>query len=65
MSFLERKEARRRYYERFVKGWKQQKCSSCSGSGYYDSDNSPECGACDGTGKERYKPDLLEMENEL
>jgi len=26
-------------------------CISCNGTGYYDSDGSPECGICDGTGK--------------
>lgn len=28
-----------------------EKCSACSGSGYYDSDGSPACDACNGTGK--------------
>lgn len=27
-------------------------CVSCSGTGRYDSKNSPHCGSCDGTGKE-------------
>ena len=26
-------------------------CTSCNGSGHYDSNGSPKCGACDGTGK--------------
>ena len=26
-------------------------CLSCNGSGYYDSDDNPPCGACDGTGE--------------
>ena len=30
---------------------KKQKCSACSGSGYYDHNGSPPCGACNGTGK--------------
>ena len=57
MNFHERKKERKKYYEKFVKGWKLRPCSACNGSGYYDVDNSPECGACDGTGKERYKPE--------
>ncbi|CNI59837.1 hypothetical protein [Yersinia bercovieri] len=31
-------------------------CSACNGSGYYDNDGSPYCGACGGTGKERFQP---------
>lgn len=57
MTFAERKKERTEYYEKHVKGWKLRDCSACSGSGYYDHDGSPACGACDGTGKERYKPD--------
>jgi DnaJ-class molecular chaperone len=30
----------------------KQKCYACNGSGYYDSNGSPPCGACDGTGLE-------------
>ena len=56
MNFHERKEQRKAYYEKFVKGWKLRPCGACNGSGYYDSDENPECGACDGTGKERYNP---------
>jgi DnaJ-class molecular chaperone len=57
MDFKERKQERKEHYEQNVKGWKQRVCSACSGSGYYDSFNSPKCGACNGTGKERYKPE--------
>lgn len=57
MNFHERKKERKEYYERYVKGWKQRNCTACNGSGYYDHDGSPPCGACDGTGKETYKPD--------
>lgn len=28
------------------------KCSACGGSGRYDNDGSPPCGACNGTGRE-------------
>ena len=28
------------------------KCIACNGSGHYDHNGSPPCGACDGTGKE-------------
>ncbi len=55
-SFHERKEQRKKYYENYIKGWKQRECTACNGSGYYDHNGSPFCGACDGTGKELYKP---------
>lgn len=57
MGFRERKAERTDYYRRYVAGWKLRKCTACNGSGYYDSDRSPRCGGCDGTGKERYKPE--------
>lgn len=56
-TFAERKAARADYYRRFVHGWKLRTCTACAGSGYYDLHGSPRCGACDGTGKERYKPE--------
>lgn len=55
-TFHERKAERKEYYENWVKGWKLRPCSACNGSGYYDHNGSPDCGACDGTGKERYNP---------
>lgn len=54
-SFHERKAQRKAYYDKYVKGWKQRKCTACNGSGYYDNGGGHYCGACDGTGKERYK----------
>ena len=54
MTFHERKQARREYYENYVKGWKLRPCSACNGSGKYDHNGSPDCGSCDGSGKERY-----------
>lgn len=56
MNFLERKEQRKKHYESKIKGWKLRPCTACSGSGYYDAKGSPKCSACNGTGKERYKP---------
>ena len=56
MSFQERKEHRTEYYFKYVFGWKQRPCIACNGSGIYDNTGSPPCGACEGTGKERYKP---------
>lgn len=32
---------------------KAVKCVACNGSGHYDSNGSPPCGACDGTGVEQ------------
>jgi len=55
MDWKERKKQRKEYYEHFILGWKQQSCSACSGSGYYDDTNSPKCGVCNGTGKDWYK----------
>jgi len=56
MSFKERKQKRTEDYEKNVKGWKLRPCSSCNGTGYYDHNGSPKCGACRGSGLEKYKP---------
>lgn len=53
-TFRERKAHRKEYLFRFVYGWRFRACVACSGSGLYDSDGSPPCGGCGGTGKERY-----------
>jgi DnaJ-class molecular chaperone len=55
-NFKARKQQRSENYDRFVHGWKRRDCSACAGSGYYDNNGSPACEACDGTGKENYKP---------
>lgn len=55
MNFNERKKKRSEYYHKFIFGYKQRDCSACSGSGRYDSNGSPPCSSCEGTGKERYK----------
>lgn len=55
-TYQERKAARRDYYERFVEGWRLEKCVACNGSGRYDAKGSPPCGGCDGTGKTRVAP---------
>ena len=57
MDFKERKAQRAEHFALYVHGWKLRDCIACAGSGRYDSDRSPTCGACSGTGKERYKPD--------
>lgn len=54
-DYHRRKEERTKHYNNFVKGWKLRPCTACGGSGYYDNNGSPKCGACNGTGKERYK----------
>lgn len=59
-TFHKRKKERADYYKRFVHGWKLKDCSACSGSGYYDHNGSPMCGACGGTGKVRFQPPLVE-----
>ncbi len=58
MDFRERKKRRKEYLEKYVFGWKLKECTACSGSGRYDHNGSPKCGGCDGTGKERYRPEL-------
>lgn len=62
-GWLERKQWRREYYSRFIEGWKLRPCTSCAGSGYYDDNGSPKCGACDGTGKEKYRESKDERTN--
>lgn len=52
--FYRRKAERTEHYLKYEFGWKLKTCTACSGSGYYDNDGSPDCGSCDGTGKERY-----------
>lgn len=39
-------------FEEALEGLTVHTCFSCSGSGYYDSDDSPPCDSCDGSGKE-------------
>ena len=53
MSWLKDKIERTEHFFRNVYKNKLETCSACSGSGYYDTTDSPACGACGGTGKER------------
>lgn len=55
-DFHERKAERKEFYEKFVRGWKLERCGACSGSGYYDDNGHPKCGLCGGTGKVRCPP---------
>ena len=52
MSYQERKNQRREQYLRQQLSVTRP-CVACSGSGRYDSNGSPACGACDGTGLEQ------------
>lgn len=55
-DFHNRKQERREYFEKYVKGWKLVTCGACNGSGYYDNcirGRIPKCSSCNGTGKER------------
>lgn len=54
-TFRSRKAARSDYFWRFIYGWKLRPCSACNGSGYYDHNGHPQCGACEGTAHERYR----------
>jgi DnaJ-class molecular chaperone len=49
-TFQERKAKRTEKFLSTV-GKKLVTCAACSGSGYYDHEGSPSCGACDGKGK--------------
>ena len=51
-DYHKRKQERTEHYNKYVKGWKLSDCTACSGSGYYCG---KACGACNGTGQERYK----------
>jgi hypothetical protein len=62
-TFHERKADRADYFSRFVNGWKQRPCGCCAGSGHYDNDGAPACGACEGSGKERFPPESLPPPN--
>lgn len=53
-SCLDRKADRTREYLKYSFGWKLRECTACSGSGHYDHNGSPDCGACGGTGRESY-----------
>lgn len=55
MTYQSREAERTEYYKKYVHGWKLRPCTACNGSGYYDHDGSPKCGACGGSGKERYR----------
>ncbi len=61
-TFHERKAERKEAYLKYEYGWRRQRCIACNGSGIYDHNGSPPCGACEGTGYERYKgPKAIEM----
>lgn len=55
MTYLSRKEERRRFFYLCRYLMKQRPCRACSGSGHYDHNGSPPCGACDGTGLEPHR----------
>lgn len=64
-GYRKRKKDRKDYFDTYVKYWVQTDCTACMGSGYYDHDGSPDCGGCDGTGKEWYKPNYAEAETDV
>ena len=55
MTFEQRKRSRALAFFRYRYGWILDACTACMGSGRYDADGSPPCGACDGTGKARVR----------
>ncbi len=60
-DFHERKKERTKYYFKYIHGWKLITCTACSGSGYYDHNDNPKCGCCEGTGKERVSPEYYKQ----
>lgn len=54
-TFRSRKAERTKAFWKRKFGWKLRGCVACNGSGIYDHNGSPPCGACDGSGKERYR----------
>lgn len=48
------KQERIEHYQKHVYGWKERPCTACNGTRYYDNNGSLACGACNGTGKEKY-----------
>lgn len=65
MSFHDEKKWRTERYFKYQYGWKLRTCTACSGSGFYDSFNSPKCGCCNGTGKERYRDETVKVPNDI
>ena len=53
-DYHKRKERRTREYEANLH-LITHPCAACAGSGRYDNNGSPKCGACNGTGKEPYR----------
>jgi len=51
-DYWRQKLCRTLYFLRFEYGHVQRRCTACNGSGYYDHNGSPDCGCCDGSGKE-------------
>lgn len=51
-NFHERKAKRKAYFDKYS-GKKLVTCIACNGSGRYDHNGSPHCGACQGAGKVR------------
>lgn len=54
-SFYCQKAKRTKQYFLHTYGWKLKACTACNGSGRYDHVGSPECGSCDGSGKEAFR----------
>ena len=55
-GFRERKAERVKWWKENIESTKKRLCVACNGSGRYDSNGSPKCSSCGGSGKERYKP---------
>ena len=60
-SYQKRKQERKKHFEDNVMFWKEVTCTACSGTGYYDSNKSPKCDSCNGTGKKKAPPEKLKV----
>lgn len=64
-SYTVRKQERTKAYRKNLppKGYRKWagKCVSCSGSGYYDHNGSPPCGACGGRGRDSSSRHLVKV----
>jgi len=51
MTFRQRKQERKEFWEKYIFGWILIACTACNGSGKYDSFGSPKCECCEGKGR--------------
>ena len=60
MDDYQKRKAERVAKYKATEGFKKIPCVCCNGSGRYDHNGSPRCGACLGAGKEKVSPERYE-----